>query len=464
MVDAELVAWKNKTKRKPLLMRGARQVGKSWAVRHLGESFKYYIEVNFEKRPEIRQLFDEITDVHTIAERLSAIYTTPIVPGETLLFLDEIQACPAAISSLWGFKEDFSELHVVGAGSLLEFTLKEMPSFGVGRISSLFVYPMSFDEFLIADGKAMWIDERSKANPQSPLFEVLHKEMVQAFRTFLLVGGMPASVATWVETHDYMQCADELDDIRQSYYDDFVKYAKKVDPQLLRNTLHSIIMQVGSKFVYSHVDGGYRADEVKKALELLVDAGLAKRVNHTAANGLPLGAEMNNKFKKYIYLDSGLLLRIMDMELGGAESLRTQILADVASELVNKGGLTEMVAGWEIIKYAPAKSQHDLYYWENLKNGTTSEVDYILSRNMTILPLEVKSGTSGKMKSLRLFMKSKNISYAIRTSLENYAQLVLFEEESSSIERRIDVIPLYALSGLDALLTSNETMPPWSCG
>lgn len=448
LVDAELTAWKDKTRRKPLLMRGARQVGKSWAVRHLGESFKYYIEVNFEKRPEIKQVFEEITNVHTIAERLSAIYTMPVVPGETLLFLDEIQACPAAINSLWGFKEDFPELHVVGAGSLLEFTLKEMPSFGVGRISSLFVYPMSFDEFLMADGKTMWIDEKHKANPQNPLFDVLHKELVQAFRTYLLVGGMPASVATWVETHDYMQCADELDDIRQSYYDDFAKYAKKVDPQLLRNTLHSIIMQIGSKFVYSHVEGGYKADDIKKALGLLVDAGLAKRVNHTAANGLPLGAEMNNKFKKYIYLDSGLLLRIMDMELGGAESLRTQILADVASELVNKGGLTEMVAGWELIKYAPAKSQHDLYYWESLKGGTTSEVDYILSRNMTIIPLEVKSGTSGKMKSLRVFMKSKEISHAIRTSLENFAQLAFKENGDESHEKRIDVIPLYALSGL----------------
>lgn len=448
LVDAELSAWKDKSRRKPLLMRGARQVGKSWAVRHLGDSFKYYIEVNFEKRPEIKQVFDEVTDVHTIVERLSAIYTTPVVPGETLLFLDEIQACPSAISSLWGFKEDFPELHVVGAGSLLEFTLNEMSSFGVGRISSLFVYPMSFDEFLMADGKAMWIEEKSKANPENPLFEVLHKELAQAFRTFILVGGMPASVATWVETHDYMQCADELDDIRQSYYDDFVKYAKKVDTQLLRNTIHSIIMQVGSKFVYSHVDGGYKADDIKKALGLLVDAGLVKRVNHTAANGLPLGAEMNNKFKKYIYLDSGLLLRIMDMELGGAEALRTQILADVASELVNKGGLTEMVAGWELIKYAPAKSQHDLYYWENLKNGTTSEVDYILSRNMTILPLEVKSGTSGKMKSLRFFMKSKGISFAIRSSLENYAQLVFKEEGETCIERRIDIVPLYALSAL----------------
>lgn len=448
LVDAELTAWKVKTRRKPLLMRGARQVGKSWAVRHLGESFKYYIEVNFEKRPEIKQVFEEIADVYTIAERLSAIYTTPVVPGETLLFLDEIQSCPEAINSLWAFKEDYPELHVVGAGSLLEFTLKEMPSFGVGRISSLFVYPMSFDEFLMADGKDMWIDAKRKADSLYPLLEVLHKELVQAFRTFLLVGGMPASVATWVETHDYMQCADELDDIRQSYYDDFAKYAKKVDSQLLRSTLHSIIVQVGSKFVYSHVDGGYKAEDVKKALGLLVDAGLAKRVNHTAANGLPLGAEMNNKFKKYIYLDSGLLLRIMDMELGGADILRMQILADVASELVNKGGLTEMVAGWELIKYAPSKSRHDLYYWENLKNGTTSEVDYILSRNMTVLPLEVKSGTSGKMKSLRLFMKSKNISYAIRTSLENYAQLVFTEEGDEGEERKIDVIPLYALSKL----------------
>ena len=255
------------------------------------------------------------------------MYNTPIEAGKTLLFLDEIQDSPDAIKSLWAFKEDFPGLHVVAAGSLLEFALKELPSFGVGRIRSLFVYPFSFDEFLQAEGKSAWVKAKQEASSQKPLLTPLYNDLVQHYRTFLMVGGMPASVAAWVTTHDYRNCQTELDDIQLTYYDDFKKYAKKVDPTLLRNTLQSVILQIGKKFTYSKVEGDNRADEVKKALGLLCDAGIIKRVSHTAANGLPLGAEVKEKFRKYIYLDSGLLLRILDMDLGGARQL-TDLISD----------------------------------------------------------------------------------------------------------------------------------------
>jgi len=437
--------WKHSRSRKPLLLRGARQVGKSRAVGHFGESFRYYIEANFEKRPELKNIFTQTTDVHEIAARIGRLYNIPIVAGETLLFLDEIQGCPEAIRSLWFFKEDYPELHVVAAGSLLEFTLKKLTSFGVGRIRSLFMYPMSFREFLMAQGKTSWIEAIHQADGTHPLFDELHQELVQQFRTYLIVGGMPASVATWVETHDYLQCAAEQDDIHQTYYDDFVKYAAQVDPQLLRNTLRSVIVQVGSKFMYSRVDGRYGTDDVKKALSLLCDAGIVKRVSHSAGNGIPLGAETNDKFRKYIYLDSGLLLRILDMELGGADELTTLIMAGAASDLVNKGGLTEMVAGWEKVKYATPKTQHDLYYWQNLDKGTTSEVDYLTTRNMKVLPIEVKSGTTGKMKSLRLFMQKHHLHHAIRTSLENFGTIEYTDSEDTGTVSLIDIIPLYAL-------------------
>ena len=302
LIDSLLLEWKNSSSLKPLLLRGARQVGKSCAVKHLGETFEHYIEVNFEKRPEMTEVFQKIHDVHELANTLSMLYNTPVVPGKTLLFLDEIQSSPDAIKSLWTFKEDFPELHVAAAGSLLEFALKELPSFGVGRIRSLFVYPFSFDEFLVAEGKAAWAKAKQEASAEKPLLTTLHNDLVQHYRTFLIVGGMPASVAAWVTTHDYRQCQTELDDIQLTYYDDFPKYAKKVDPTLLRNTLQSVVMQIGDKFTYSRVDGGYRAEEVKKALALLCDAGIIKRVSHTAANGLPLGAEVNDKFRKYICL------------------------------------------------------------------------------------------------------------------------------------------------------------------
>ena len=447
-IDTLLLEWKNSNSLKPLLLRGARQVGKSWAVKHLGETFDYYIEVNFEKRPDMKDVFKRVHDVHDLANSLSMLYNVPVVAGKTLLFLDEIQDCSAAITSLWSFKEDFPGLHVVAAGSLLEFALQELPSFGVGRIRSLFVYPFSFDEFLMAEGKSAWIKAKQEADSGRPLLTALHNDIVHHYRTFLMVGGMPASVAAWVKTHDYRECQTELDDIQLTYYDDFAKYARKVDPTLLRNTLQSVILQIGNKFTYSKVEGAYRAEEVKKALKLLCDAGIVKRVSHTAANGLPLGAETNDKFRKYIYLDSGLLLRILDMDLGGARQLTDLIIAGTAEDLVNKGGLTEMVLGWELVKYNNPRSQHDLYYWENTADGTRSEVDYIIARDMKVLPIECKSGTSGKMKSLHMFMRYKHLTDAIRCSLEIFALLESNDKQDNGALRRISIIPLFAISNL----------------
>ncbi|MBQ1780901.1 MAG: ATP-binding protein [Bacteroidales bacterium] len=447
-IDALLLEWKNSAVRKPLLLRGARQVGKSWAVEHLGETFDYFIEVNFEKRPEMLDVFQKIHDVHELAATLGMYYNTPVIPDRTLLFLDEIQKSADAIQSLWSFKEDYKELHVVAAGSLLEFALQDLPSFGVGRIRSLFVYPFSFDEFLVAEGKADWVKAKQEANTEKPLLTPLYNDLVQHFRTFLMVGGMPASVATWVTTHDYSQCQAELDDIQLTYYDDFPKYAKKVDPTLLRNTLQSVVMQIGDKFTYSEVDGGYRADDVKKALKLLCDAGIIKRVSYTSGNGLPLGAEVNDKFRKYIYLDSGLLLRILDLDFGGARQLTEMIIAGTSEDLVNKGGLAEMVLGWELVKYNNPRMQHDLFYWENTAEGTRSEVDYIIARDLKVLPIECKAGTSGKMKSMYEFMHQKHLAEAIRCSLENFSELERIDKKDQDAVRHVQIVPLFAISNL----------------
>ncbi len=423
-------------------------MGKSWAVEHLGETFEHFIEVNFEKQPDMLEVFQKIHDVHELTNRLSMYYNTPVIPGKTLLFIDEIQDSVDAIKSLWSFKEDFSELHVVAAGSLLEFALKDLSSFGVGRIRSLFVYPFSFDEFLLAEGKSAWVKAKQEANAEKPLLTPLYNDLVQHYRTFLMVGGMPASVAAWVTTHDYRECQAELDDIQLTYYDDFPKYADKVDPTLLRNTLQSVVVQIGNKFTYSHVDGGYRSEDVKKALSLLCDAGIIKRVSHTAANGIPLGAEVNDKYRKYIYLDSGLLLRILDMDLGGARQLTEMILAGTAEDLVDKGGLAEMMLGWELVKYNNPRSQHELYYWENTAEGTRSEVDYIITRDLKVLPIECKAGLSGKMKSMYEFLRQKHLTDAIRCSLENFAHLEHCDNKDDGAVRQLQILPLFAISNL----------------
>lgn len=439
-IDSELFEWKNQTGRKPLLLRGARQVGKSWSVRNLGKSFTHYLEINLEKRKDLIPLFSEINDVCELATRLGRLAGVPVVPGETLLFIDEIQISPDAIRLLRFFKEDYPELHVVAAGSLLEFTLANLSSFGVGRIRSLFMYPMSFDEFLRATGHDGWIEEIAAASARKPLFEALHNDLVQLYRTFLMVGGMPASVAEWIECGDYQKCAVVQSDIAQSYFDDFDKYNTKANPQLLRDTLRGVIAQSGRKFIYSKAFNGAKEKDVKHALSMLSMAGLVKEIRMSAANGLPLGADVNPKFSRYVFLDTGLMLRILDMDMGDGNELTQLILAGAAADLVNRGSIAEMYVGWELIKCADPRMQHDLYYWENISRSATAEVDFVTVFEMQVLPIEVKSGTSGKMKSLRMFMENRSLKVGVRTSLENFG--ILTDASSGS---SIVIIPLYAI-------------------
>ena len=193
-IDSHLLEWSKQKEHKPLLLRGARQVGKSTAVRHFAENFESYVEINFERNPEYKALFLGNLDVKRITSQMSAMYGKAIVAGKTLLFLDEIQECKEAIMALRFFREDMPQLHVVAAGSLLEFALDELATFGVGRIHSLYIHPMTFDEFLIANGNQLLLDERNQSSAQSPLPEPIYNKIVELFRTYMIVGGMPEAV------------------------------------------------------------------------------------------------------------------------------------------------------------------------------------------------------------------------------------------------------------------------------
>lgn len=305
----------------------------------------------------------------------------------------------------------------------------------------------------MARGKDIWIEEIATADWFHPIEESLHTRLVSEFRSFLMVGGMPASVSAWIETQDYSACQDEQNDIQQSYYDDFAKYAKKVDPQLLRNTLAAVVRQSGKKFVYSKVDGGYKAEEVKEGLRLLRDAGIIIPVQMSAANGLPLGAQVNPKFTRYDYLDTGLLLRVLAMNYDDDKELTRLILAGEAPELVNKGIVAELTAGLELMKSSNPQSKYELFYWENLERNATSEVEYVIAKNARCLPIEVKAGISGKMKSLRLFMNRKDLATGIRSSLENFGLLEVPDTDKTGhkVNRTIGILPLYAIWRLSDL-------------
>lgn len=448
IIDGYLEQWAKKKDHKPMLLRGARQVGKSTAVRHLGETFDNFVEINFERQPEYKKIFKRDLLVTRIVSEISAMCAMPIIPGKTLLFFDEIQECQEAIMSLRFFKEDMPGLHVIAAGSLLEFALAELPTFGVGRIHSMYMYAMTFDEYLEANGETLMLDYKRKASPDRPLPDPLHNKLIALVRSYFLVGGMPEVVGKWVETHDYLQCQEVQDDIISGYEDDFPKYRKKVDPILLRLTLRSVASQVTKKFSYAEVGGGYRAEEVKKALEMLLLAGICIQTVRTDANGLPLGSESDFGYRKMMILDSGLLLRLLNMSSVDVSRLTSDILTEDTAALVNKGPLAEMVAGLELLRYKTPNLRHDLYYWVRLAKNSQAEIDYIEARDGGVLPVEVKAGMRGGMKSLWIFMREKELVSAVRCSLENFGRFEYIDPEDSNAIRKLEICPLYAISNL----------------
>lgn len=427
-IDDVLSSWKNAPQRKPLLLRGARQVGKSSVVRNLGKSFKHYLEVNFESEKEVKAFFQGNLNPQAICEKLSLYYDTPVVAGETLLFLDEIQGCKEALSSLRFFYERYADLHVVAAGSLLEFALTDIPSFAVGRVRSIYLYPMSFNEFLDAQRLEGLKKAKQQADFAHPLDNVFHSKLNDQLRKFLILGGMPEVVSTYVETGDILKCMQALDDLQISFRDDFAKYKNNVPTLRIREVFDSVAEQAGGRFTYARAsqEGNYR--QVKEAVELLVMAGLIIPVYKNAANGVPIGAGVNSAIFKLLILDTGLLQRMAQLNI-------SQIIASNDWEMINKGAIAEQFAALEILKCSSPYQQTTLYFWQREAKNSNAEVDYVFQIKERILPIEIKSGMKGSMRSLHLFLaEKKNIEYGLRSSMENFAE---FEN--------IKVCPLYAL-------------------
>lgn len=446
-IDKTLLEWRNSSDHKPLLLRGARQVGKSSAVRHLADKFAYFAEVNFERDKAIATFFNGNLDVKLIAAKISTYKQVPIIPGKTLLFLDEIQTCPEAIMALRFFREDYPDLHVVAAGSLLEFALRELPTFGVGRIHSVFMYPMTFDEFLVAMNMDGLLAMRRTADATHPLDEAFHNMLVEQFRIYLLVGGMPEAVVAWKTTSDIIQSQRVHNDILLTYEDDFYKYSRRVNSDLLRLTLHGICHQMGEKLTFTRISDSHRSYQIREALQLLTLAGIIVPVVATSANGFPFDAEADERRVKYLFLDPGLLISVLRLDGKVSQELVKLIMTGNPQDLVNKGGITEMVAGLEMMRYREPIQRPRLFYWE--KTGKSiAEVDYLGISNMRVLPIEIKAGTQGGMKSLWSFMREKHLTDAVRCSLENFGEFDYIDHADSDAVRHVRICPLYALSQL----------------
>lgn len=429
-IDIELESWRSSKVAKPLLVRGARQIGKTQTIRNLGNKFENFIEINFEEDKQIHSLFDGKLSADEISENISAISKVPIIKGKTLLFFDEIQSCIPAIQSLRFFYEQMPGLHIVAAGSLLEFAISEIPSFGVGRIRSIFMYPFSFDEFLLALNENKLLELKQKARPEKELNFVIHERLIQYMRKFLILGGMPEVVSKYIETGDLQQSYLILNDLKNSYIDDFAKYKKIVPVKRIRDVFNSVVMQAGNKFVYSKTQSEDSHKQIKEALELLILAGVVVPVTHTSANGLPLGAEINYKKRKMLLIDTGLFLNILNLDIG-------KIILTDDFNAINKGNLTEMFVGLELLKYTSPYQRSSLYYWHREARNSNAEVDYLTVQNNNIIPIEVKSGKRGAMQSMNIFLKSKNLEKGIRISGENFSSY-----------NNIEVCPLYAVSNI----------------
>jgi predicted AAA+ superfamily ATPase len=311
----------------------------------------------------------------------------------------------------------------------------------VGRIRSLYLYPFSFDEFLMAQGLDALMKFKQISHSEDPLPKIAHDNLVEQLRTFYLVGGMPAAVTEWMASHSYAEVARVHHDILDTYLDDFSKYKRRVSPMLLRQVLRSVAQQAGSKFTFSKAAQDTSSKEVKSALHLLTLAGLIAPVTHTDATGVPLGAEENESYRKYLFFDLGVMQTLLDIPA-------SDILLSSDVDLVNKGATSEMFAGLELQKYYDCFERAELHYWHHMSRNGNAEVDYLTVREGKVCPVEVKANTRGSMQSLWLFMRKRHLKSAIRTSLENFGAFEYTDTEDGCAIRFVAVVPLYALSNL----------------
>lgn len=427
-VIEKLIQWKANVRRKPLLVRGARQVGKTYTITEFGQiHFNGNIHAfNFEKNPEIHSIFEQNLDSNRIIAELELVVNKKIVPGKDLLFFDEIQECPKAIMALRYFYEENPELHVIAAGSLLEFALKDI-SFPVGRLQMLYMYPMSFEEFLIASSKDLLAEKIKQPGEQlsSNVTQMVNNEMYNYF----IIGGMPECVGAFINTGSILEAINIQTDLIATYRQDFSKYAGQADKRCLNSVLSAVAQRTGEQIKYSRLNEDYTNPTIKKAFELLETARLFSKVRATSPAGLPLGAGASEKKFKTVFLDIGLMSNFC-----GYYSDKTISKKKFTSAY--NGKMAEQFIGQEL----RCATDRELYYWSREARGSSAETDYLIEKEDEIIPIEVKSGKSGSLKSLHLLLDSfPSVKMAYVFTEDKYGELP---------EKGIKFLPLFKAGSL----------------
>jgi predicted AAA+ superfamily ATPase len=405
------------------MLRGARQVGKTWSVIDFGRQYFEGIVhvVDLEKHPDWHGIFDGNLEPSRICSELEIILNASIVPGRDLLFFDEIQSCPKAVMALRYFFEEMPQLHVIAAGSLLEFTMRDVP-FPVGRIQMLSMNPMGFIEFLKATGKSKAAEELLDAPKRLP--DAVHEALLDDVRRYLFVGGMPECVRRYSETGRMRDAFEVQSDLVNSFRQDFSKYAPLADKRCLNAVLSTVAQNVGRQIKYARMADGFSNPTIKKAFELLLLARVVRKVSSVNPPVIPFGASVSEKRFKALMVDTGLMQHLCNLPVD-TEFRKPDLLS------IYEGAMAEQFVGQEFL----AASQTDLYYWSRKAKSSTAEVDFILAREGRVLPVEVKSGSSGRLKSLHLFLKEhEDCPRGYVLSCAPYAELT---------DQKLAFLPLY---------------------
>ena len=430
IIDFNLDRWKTDPFRKPLLLRGARQVGKTYAVRRLGGQFTSFVEINFEKLEGAASIFEKDLSPERLILALSLLAKAPIIPGETLLFFYEVQDAPRAILALRYFYEEMPNLHVIAAGSLLEFAIAKV-GVPVGRIAMLYMYPFSFLEYLVAIGHHLIAQEIMNHSTGVPMEEMIHLKILDLLGEYLSIGGMPEAVARWIQTKDPTLALNVLQQIAATYRQDFAKYARKSQVKYLEQLFKQIPHLVGRDFSYREIHGEYRKRELSPALELLERANIVHAIRHASGQGIPIGADVDFETFKVIYLDIGLCQTILGSDVSDWFLRPLEAFA-------NRGEIAEGFIGQELICYANPDNRAEIHFWKRKEKNSAAEIDYLIQRGDQIVPIEVKSGHINTLRSLHIFLETHAKSQtAIRFSSLNY-----------SIVNNLDSRPLYAAASL----------------
>ncbi len=446
-----LQQWLQQKQRKPLIIRGARQVGKSTLVELFAQQHEQtLLNVNLERYPELAASFGTNDPAQTLRD-IEMLPRMPEHSADSLLFLDEIQAVPQAIPALRYFYEDTPALPVISAGSLLEFTLAEHAfSMPVGRVQYLHMGPMTFSEFLLALGEDKLYELISTYVPGDTITAVAHKRLLQLLRQYYFVGGMPEAVGVYADTGSLQAVSNVHNSIIETYREDFPKYGNNRNLNRMLNVFNFAARNAGVKVKYSNITREEQSATLKKDLELLCMARVISKVVHSHCSGLPLQAGLDEKTYKLLFLDVGLMNAIC--------GLNWQTLARLDdTRLINEGTIAEQFIGQHLQALLADSPNRELTYWLREGRSANAEVDYVVALGGQIVPVEIKAGASGSMKSLHQFMGEKDVPLAVRfdaalPSVSAVRATIKVGKQSKAVEYPLYSLPLYLVERLEAIV------------